>query len=40
MIEVTSGLEVGQTVVIGPYNALRQLKDDTLIKPEEKKQDI
>lgn len=40
MVEINTGLEEGQTVVIGPYNALRQLKDDTLIKPEEKKEDI
>jgi HlyD family secretion protein len=38
MIEITSGLEVDQTVVVGPYNALRMLKEDTLIKPEEKKE--
>lgn len=37
MIEITSGLEADQTVVVGPYSALRMLKDDTLIKPEEKK---
>jgi HlyD family secretion protein len=33
-IEIRSGLESGQTIVIGPYSALRQLKDDTLVKPE------
>ena len=38
MIEIRSGLEADQTVVVGPYNALRMLKDDTLIKPEEKKE--
>lgn len=38
MIEISSGLEAGQTVVIGPYNALRQLKDDTLVEPEEKRE--
>jgi len=37
-IEITSGLEEGQEIVVGPYSALRQLKDDTLIKPEEKKE--
>jgi len=37
MVEIIEGLEGGQQVVVGPYNALRQLKDDTLIKPEEKK---
>jgi HlyD family secretion protein len=36
-IEITSGLEEGQDVVVGPYSALRQLKDDMLIKAEEKK---
>ncbi len=39
MIEIMSGLEKGQTIVIGPYNALRLLKDDTLVKPEEKKEE-
>jgi len=38
-IEITSGLEEGQEVVIGPYSALRQLKDDMLIKAEEKKEE-
>jgi len=33
-VEVTSGLEGGQTIVVGPYSALRQLKDGTLVKPE------
>jgi len=37
-IEITSGLEEGQEIVVGPYSALRQLRDDTLIKPEEKKE--
>jgi HlyD family secretion protein len=39
MIEITSGLEEGQDVVVGPYSALRLLKDDSLIKPEEKKEE-
>jgi HlyD family secretion protein len=39
MIEITSGLEEGQDVVVGPYSALRLLKDDTLIKAEEKKEE-
>jgi len=39
MIEITEGLEEGQQIVVGPYNALRQLKDDMLIKPEEKKKE-
>jgi len=38
MLEVITGLEEGQEIATGPYNALRQLKDDTLIKPEEKRQ--
>ena len=29
----------GQDIVVGPYSALRQLKDDILIKPEEKKKE-
>jgi HlyD family secretion protein len=33
-IEITSGLESGQTIVVGPYSALRQLKDGVLVKPE------
>jgi HlyD family secretion protein len=37
MIEIVSGLEEGQEIVVGPYSALRQLKDDMLIKREEKK---
>ena len=37
MIEIVSGLEEGQEIVVGPYSALRQLKDDMLIKQEEKK---
>lgn len=35
-VEITSGLEGGQTIVVGPYSALRQLKDGTLVKPEAK----
>ncbi len=38
MIEIISGLQEGQQVVIGPYSALRQLKDDMLIKAEERKE--
>lgn len=34
LIEITSGLEEGRTVVVGPYSALRQLKDGMLLKPE------
>lgn len=36
-IEITAGLKEAQKIVVGPYNALRQLKDDALIKFEEKK---
>ncbi len=36
-IEIVSGLKEGQEIVTGPYNALRDLKDGTLIKTEEKK---
>ena len=39
MIEITDGLAEGQEIVAGPYDALRQLKDDTLIKPDIKKDD-
>jgi HlyD family secretion protein len=39
MIEITTGLEEGQDIVAGPYSALRQLKNDILIKPEEKKKE-
>jgi HlyD family secretion protein len=38
MVEIISGLEDGQEIATGPYNALRQLKDDMLIKSEEKRQ--
>jgi len=37
MIEITSGIEENQQIVVGPYSALRQLKDDMLIKPETKR---
>jgi HlyD family secretion protein len=40
MIEITEGLTEGQEIVAGPYDALRQLKDDTLIKPDIKKDDV
>ncbi|HEX9902670.1 MAG TPA: efflux RND transporter periplasmic adaptor subunit [Acidobacteriota bacterium] len=39
-IEIASGLEEGQEVVVGPYNALRQLKEGTLIKRETPKAEI
>ncbi len=35
MIEIVSGLEEGFEVVVGPYSALRQLKDGAVIKPEQ-----
>jgi HlyD family secretion protein len=38
LIEITSGLKEGQDVIVGPYSALRELKDGLLIKSEEKKQ--
>ncbi len=40
MIEITAGLAEGQEIVAGPYDALRQLKDDTLLKPDVKKGDV
>jgi HlyD family secretion protein len=39
LIEITSGLEENQEVVVGPYSALRQLKDEMLVKAEEKTKD-
>jgi HlyD family secretion protein len=36
-IEITSGIKDGQDVIVGPYGALRGLKDGLLVKPEEKK---
>jgi len=38
-MEIVSGLEEGQEVVVGPYSALRSIKDGMLIKREEKKSD-
>ncbi len=38
LIQITSGLKEGQEVIVGPYSALRELKDGLLIKSEEKKQ--
>lgn len=35
-VEIKSGLKEGQKVVTGPYSALRQLEENTLVKPEEK----
>jgi len=34
MIEVQSGIQEGQSIAVGPYNALRQLRDGMLVKPE------
>jgi HlyD family secretion protein len=39
LIEIRSGLEEGQDVVVGPYSALRLLKDGSLIKAEEKQKE-
>ena len=38
-IEIVSGLEEGQEIVVGPYSALRELKDNTLIKTEKTKEE-
>jgi len=37
-MEITSGLKENQDIVTGPYAALRELKDGTLIKTEPKKE--
>jgi hypothetical protein len=39
MIEIVSGLTENQDVVVGPYDALRQLKDGVLVKVEAPKKD-
>ena len=39
MLEILSGLEEGEEIVVGPYSSLRQLKDEILIKPEEKREE-
>lgn len=39
LIEITEGLKEEQDIVVGPYNALRQLKDGMRVKPEEKKKE-
>jgi HlyD family secretion protein len=36
-IEIASGIKEGQEVITGPYSALREIKDGTLVKLEEKK---
>jgi len=38
VIEVVGGLQEGQEIITGPYDALRGLKDDVLIKIEAKKE--
>jgi HlyD family secretion protein len=38
-IEIASGLKEGQEVIIGPYSALRELKDGTTVKLEVKKKE-
>ncbi len=38
-IEIVSGLEEEQKIVVGPYSALRELKDDKLIKTDKSKEE-
>jgi HlyD family secretion protein len=38
-IEIASGIKEGQEVIVGPYSALRELKDGVLIKLDEKKKE-
>lgn len=37
-IEIISGLKNGQTIVVGPYSALRLLEDGALVKPNAKEE--
>jgi HlyD family secretion protein len=37
MIEIAGGLSEGQEIIAGPYDALRQIKDGTLVAAEPKK---
>jgi HlyD family secretion protein len=37
-IEIISGLKNGQTIVVGPYSALRLLEDGALVKPTAKEE--
>jgi HlyD family secretion protein len=37
-IEIISGLEEGETVIVGPYTALRQLDEDTRVKTETRRE--
>lgn len=39
-IEIVSGLKEGQEIVVGPYSALRELKDDKLIKTGKTKEEV
>jgi HlyD family secretion protein len=38
-LEVVSGLKGGETLIVGPFKSLRELKPDDPVKPEEKKKD-
>lgn len=38
LIEILSGLQAGEEVIVGPYTSLRELKDGVLIKPEKRKE--
>ena len=38
-IEIASGIKEGQEVIVGPYSALRELKDGTAVQLEEKKKE-
>jgi HlyD family secretion protein len=38
-LEVVSGLSGGETLIVGPFRSLRELKPDDAVKPEEKKKD-
>jgi HlyD family secretion protein len=38
-VEVTSGLGGGETIITGPFKALRELKDGDAVKQEEPKKD-
>ena len=35
-IEIVEGLKAGQDIIVGPYDALRQLKEGVLVKPDVK----
>jgi HlyD family secretion protein len=36
-LEVVSGLKGGETLIVGPFKSLREMKPDDAVKPEEKK---